>query len=103
MVPEITIMVPMNSPAAITTNRPTRVRSRVASMLLPDPFRVHFQVVHFVVLRRIRDPVEELADARVPAVPDLIGGADGGDVSAVDEDHAVGNQEGAGEFVGYDH
>src|SRR3954453_8217098 len=101
MPPEMRIIVAKNRPTAISTKTPTSIRSRAAFMLLPDPFGIYFQVIHIIVLRRIRDPVQKLADARMPAVADLFRRTDGCDVAPIDEDNAVGNQKGADQFVRY--
>src|SRR4029077_14603753 len=102
--PETASRAPNSSPPAIRTNSPTRVRSRFASMLLPDSelpdsFREHSQVVHLIVLRGVGNPVQKLADARMPAVLYFSGRPYGFDVPAVDQNDPVGDQECAGEFV----
>src|ERR1700729_1331582 len=100
MPPETASIVPNSRPPATRTNTPTRVRSRIASIVSLNSFRVNSQVVHLFVLGGIRNAVEKLAHARVLAALDFLDRPHGLDVAVVDQNDPVGDQERTGQFVG---
>src|SRR6516162_999635 len=56
-------------------------------------FRIHSQVVYLVIRARIGDAVEELPDARLRALLDLLYRPDRQNSTAIDQDNAIGNEE----------
>src|SRR5437016_12601542 len=93
MPPESTIIVPNKTPPATSTNSPTSVRSRIASIFLPDPFRKDSQVIYLAVFGRIGDAVQKLADPGVLAVLHFFRRPHSHDVPAVDQDDPVGDRK----------
>src|SRR5258708_13139622 len=59
----------------------------------------HLQVVDLLAEFGLGDAVEKLADARVRALFQFFRGAIRDDMAFVQQHHAIGDQEGAGQFV----
>src|SRR5216684_7425681 len=101
--------VAIKTPAATKTNKPTNACSRLLCMVVSlaarrsyrtPIFREHLQIIQLASHFRLRHTIQELTHARLSAGPHFIGGADGYDVAFVDQDHAIGDQIGAGQLVG---
>src|SRR6267154_6697093 len=96
---------------ATRTNNPTMACSRFDSIAYLFPpsstarmtvfFRQHLQIVQFLRNRRFGNAVEELSHARMRTRTHFFRGPDGNHVSLVNQHHAVGDQERAGQFVCY--
>src|SRR5215470_966367 len=101
--------VTMRSPAAMSTNNPTAACSRLASIfpsrsaaLAVAVLREHLEVIQFLRDRGFGDAVQKLAHFGLRTVAHLFGRSHGDHVAFVDENHAIRNQESAGEFVSHD-
>src|SRR5947209_7226452 len=120
--------VASNTAATINTNNPTNACSRFASMVhlsggtccpasepgrrgrnafLPTSgpvlFGQHLQIVQLLEHFGLRYAVQELPDARVRVLPQLLPRAEGHDIPLVEQQHAIGDQESARQLVGHYH
>src|SRR5690349_18403211 len=100
--------VAISSAAAISTKIPTNAccvfeptmpSSAALPRLAARSFRQHLKIIHFIRHFRLRDAVEELADARLYARAHLGDRAIRNDIPLVDQNHPVRNQKSAGQLV----
>src|SRR5215471_4597560 len=106
------------SRAACRTEARRRRRRTTRQLRVPDSFafssgsfsyRQHLsalskklKMVGLVVQIRVRDPIQKLTDARMRAPLKLICRSGSHYAAAIENNDSVGNEEGAGELVGYD-
>src|SRR2546425_7186000 len=101
-------IVPTSTAPAIKTKIPTMACSRFDSIAHLSPrrstaraviFRQHLQIVQLLRNFRLGNAVQKLPHPRLRARTHFFRGTDGHHVPLIDQHHAVGDQESAGEFM----